>query len=136
MSINSVCLSGNLTRDMEIRNTQSGSAVGDFSIAVNDRWKNSKTGEWEDYTSFIDCTMFGNRVNNISKYLTKGMRVTICGKLRQNRWERDGQKRSKVEVIVDDVDFTNTKPSETGSYSAPKTTADESSSAYDEDIPF
>ena len=105
MSINKVVISGNLTRDPELRSTASGMPVMGFGVAVNDRRKNQQTGEWEDYANFIDCTMFGNRAQSISRYLSKGTKVVVEGKLRWSQWERDGQKRSKIEVIVDDIDF-------------------------------
>ena len=99
MSINRVIISGNLTRDPELRQTQSGMAVLSFGVAVNDRRKNPSTGEWEDYPNFVDCTMFGARANSLAQYLSKGTKVSIEGKLRWSQWERDGQKRSKLEVI-------------------------------------
>lgn len=105
MSINRVTISGNLTRDPELRRTQSGMAILSFGVAVNDRRKNQQTGEWEDYANFVDCTVFGARGESLSNILTKGMKVAIEGKLRWSQWERDGQKRSKLEVIVDELDF-------------------------------
>lgn len=153
MSINRVVVSGNLTRDPEVRTTQSGMPVMSLGIAVNDRRKNNQTGEWEDYANFIDCTMFGTRAQNVSQYLSKGQRVVIEGKLRYSQWERDGQKRSKIEVIIDDLDFASSRNAGNGgsynsnssrsystdvsAYSAPETpVVDTTSSAYDEDIPF
>ena len=103
MSINRVVLSGNLTRDPDLRSTAGGTSVLGFGIAVNDRRKNNQTGEWEDVPNFIDCTMFGNRADAVGKFLAKGMKVAIEGKLRWSQWERDGQKRSKIEVIVDEL---------------------------------
>ena len=100
MSINRVIISGNLTRDPELRSTASGLPVLGFGVAVNDRRKNQQTGEWEDYPNFIDCTMFGARAESLSRYLGKGTKVAIEGKLRWSQWEREGQKRSKIEVIV------------------------------------
>ena len=105
MSINRVVLTGNLTRDVELRRTQSGMAIMSFGIAVNDRRKNNETGEWEDYANFIDCTMFGTRAEAVANYISKGSKVGIEGKLRYSTWERDGQKRSKLEVIVDELEF-------------------------------
>lgn len=134
MSINRVVLSGNLTRDPEVRTTQAGTPVMSLGIAVNDRRKNNQTGEWEDYANFIDCTMFGNRAQNVAQYLSKGQRVMIDGKLRYSQWERDGQKRSKIEVIIDDIDFASSR-GDTQGYSAPST-PDSTTSIYDEDIPF
>lgn len=111
MSINRVVISGNLTRDPELRRTQSGMAIMGIGVAVNDRRRNPQTGEWEDYANYIDCTMFGNRAESLSNILTKGMKVAIEGKLRWSQWERDGQKRSKIEVIVDEVDIMTTRNS-------------------------
>ena len=152
MSINRVIISGNLTRDPELRSTASGMPVLGFGVAVNDRRKNQQTGEWEDYPNFIDCTMFGTRAQSLSQYLSKGAKVSIEGKLRWSQWERDGQKRSKIEVIVDELEFMSSRNSgaqQSGGYDAPAYSApapaynapaapviDASSSVYDEDIPF
>ena len=106
MSINRVIVSGNLTREPEVRTTASGNPVMGFGIAVNDRRKNSQTGEWEDYPNFIDCTMFGARAQSVSRFLSKGSKVAIEGKLRWSQWEtNEGQKRSKIEIIVDEIEF-------------------------------
>lgn len=151
MSINRVIISGNLTRDPELRSTASGLPVLGFGVAVNDRRKNQQTGEWEDYPNFIDCTMFGARAESLSRYLGKGTKVAIEGKLRWSQWEREGQKRSKIEVIVDELEFMSSRNSDSssygggmgGGYSAPAAApvaaaplVDASSSVYDEDIPF
>ena len=160
MSINKVLISGNLTRDAELRSTASGMPVLGFGVAVNDRRKNMQTGEWEDYPNFIDCTMFGARAQAVEKYLTKGLKVAVEGKLRWSQWERDGQKRSKIEVIVDELEFMSSRNggqgnggyapannygasnggySQQNSYSQPMNSApvfDASSSVYDEDITF
>ncbi len=105
MSINRVNISGNLTRDPELRATQNGMQVLSFGVAVNDRTKNQQTGEWEDRPNFVDCTMFGKRAEALSRILRKGMKVAIEGKLRYSSWEKDGQKRSKLEVIPDEVEL-------------------------------
>lgn len=105
MSINKVIITGNLTRDPELRQTAGGMAVLGLGVAVNDRTKNQQTGEWEDRPNFVDCTMFGNRAQAVSGYLHKGTKVAIDGKLRWSSWEKDGQKRSKLEVIVDEIEF-------------------------------
>lgn len=109
MSINRVIISGNLTRDPELRSTASGMSVLGFGVAVNDRRKNQQTGEWEDCPNFVDVTMFGNRAQSLSKFLTKGTKVAIEGKLRWSQWERDGEKRSKLEVVADEVEFMSNK---------------------------
>ena len=105
MSINRVSISGNLTRDADIKVTQSGMAIVSFGVAVNDRRKNNQTGEWEDYANFVDCTMFGTRAEKLQPYLEKGVKVALDGKLRWSQWEKDGQKRSKLEVVVDEIDL-------------------------------
>ncbi|MEG1167392.1 MAG: single-stranded DNA-binding protein, partial [Gordonibacter sp.] len=134
----------------ELRSTAGGLPVLGFGVAVNDRRKNQQTGEWEDYPNFIDCTMFGARAESLSRFLSKGTKVSIEGKLRWSQWERDGQKRSKIEVIVDELEFMSSRNDSSsshgggnaGGYSAPAAApmaapvVDASSSVYDEDIPF
>jgi single-strand DNA-binding protein len=166
MSINRVNISGNLTRDPELRATQGGTSILTFGVAVNDRRRNPQTGEWEDYPNYIDCVVFGNRAEPLSRFLSKGMKVAVEGKLRWSQWERDGQKRSKIEVIVDEVEFMSSRQGQQGggyqpqgsyqpqaqprqqapAYSAPQPTyqqpspspvpAPPSADVYDEDIPF
>ena len=109
MSINRVVVSGNLTRDVELRVTPGGTQVLGFGVAVNDRRRNQQTGEWEDYPNFIDCTMFGNRAEALSRILRKGMKVAIEGRLRYSSWDKDGQRRSKLEVIVDEIELMSQK---------------------------
>ena len=108
MSINRVNISGNLTHDPEVRTSASGSAIMHFGVAVNDRAKNQRTGEWEDRPNFIDCTMFGTRAESVSRFLSKGTKVAIEGKLRWSQWDdrKTGEQRSKVEVIVDETGST------------------------------
>ena len=138
MSINRVVITGNLTRDPELRRTQSGMAVLGFGVAVNDRRKNQQTGEWEDYANFVDCTMFGARGEALGEILAKGMKVAVEGKLRWSQWERDGQKRSKLSVVVDELDFMSQRKPDGGSAQAaePQLPDAPSPSVYDEDIPF
>jgi single-strand DNA-binding protein len=145
MSINSVTLSGNLGRDPELRTTAAGGNLLTFSIAVNDRVKDSSTGEWKDYTNWVDVVVFGNRAESLSRILTKGMKVTINGKIRYSSWEKDGQTRSKIEVIANDVDIMqrredNGYANSGQTYSAPKQqTRRQAAPAYDDfddSIPF
>ena len=148
MSINRVNISGNLTRDPELRATASGTQVLSFGVAVNDRRRNPQSGEWEDYPNFIDCTMFGTRAEAVSRFLSKGAKVAIEGKLRYSSWERDGQRRSKLEVIVDEIEFLSRGNSNYGgpagapSYEAHSAAPVSSApvppvaDVYDEDIPF
>lgn len=106
MAINKATITGNITRDPELRQTQGGTSVLTIGVAVNDRRKNQQTGEWEDYPNFIDCTIFGNRATGVAPHLEKGMKVAIEGKLNQSRWQaEDGTNRSKIEIIVDEIEF-------------------------------
>lgn len=99
-SYNRVILLGNLVRDIELRYTNSRMAVCQNAIAVNDRRKNA-SGEWIDETSFVDVTFFGRTAEVVSEYLGKGSPIFVEGRLKQDTWEKDGQKRSKLHVIVD-----------------------------------
>lgn len=112
MSINKVIISGNLTRDPELRQTTGGKSVTTFGIAVNDRRRNPQTGEWEDRPNFFDCVVFGNRAEPLSRMLHKGMKVCVEGKLRHTTWEKDGQRRSKVDVSVDECEFMSQRQPE------------------------
>ena len=104
--INSVVLAGNLTHDVELKQTPSGASVMNFGIAVNERVKNSQTGEWGDRPNFFRCVCFGKRAEGLSSILGKGQKVAISGHLRYNQWENDnGEKRSSVEIVVDDLEF-------------------------------
>lgn len=106
MAINKATITGNITRDPELRQTQGGTSVLTIGVAVNDRRKNQQTGEWEDYPNFIDCTIFGNRATGVAPHLQKGMKVAIEGKLNQSRWQaEDGTNRSKIGIIVDEIEF-------------------------------
>lgn len=136
MSINRVLVSGYLTRDPELRTTAAGNPVMGFAIAVNDRRKNSQTGEWEDYPNFIDCTMFGTRAQSVSRFLSKGSKVALEGKFRWSQWEtNEGQKRSKLEIIVNDIEFMSSRNDAPASAPAP-VPAPVTGVIYDDDIPF
>jgi single-strand DNA-binding protein len=106
MSINRVNISGNLTRDPELRATPTGTPVLQFCVAVNDRTKD-QSGQWVDRPNFVDCVMFGNRAQAVQRFLSKGSKVSIEGKLRYSSWQdkQTGQNRSKIEVVVDEVEF-------------------------------
>jgi single-strand DNA-binding protein len=142
MSINRVCITGNLTRDPELRSTGSGMAILKMGIAVNDRRKNGQTGEWEEVPNFFDVVVFGSRGESLSRFLSKGSKVAIEGKLRWSQWETpEGDKRSKVEIIVDDLEFLSPR-NEGGaarpSYDAPAAapSSEPVSDISAEDIPF
>lgn len=136
MSINRVTITGNLTRDPEVKQTGGGMSVMKIGVAVNDRRKNPQTNEWEDVPNFIDCTMFGDRAAKVAQYLAKGSKVAISGRLRQETWEtQDGQKRSRVGVVIDDLEFMS-RSQQQPQYQQPQY---QQPNAYDmatEDIPF
>ncbi|MDP2300206.1 MAG: single-stranded DNA-binding protein [Coriobacteriia bacterium] len=139
MSINRVVISGNLTRDPELKATGSGMSVLKLGVAVNDRRKNQQTGEWEEFPNFVDVTIFGARAEALARFLSKGMKVAIEGKLRWSQWEnQQGEKRSKLEVVADEIEFLSSRDGGSGGYSAP-TSAPAASGADDsggEEIPF
>lgn len=99
--INHVVLVGRLTRDAELKYTQGGAAICRFSIACNRRRKNGE--QWEDEANFFDIVLWGRQGEVLNQYLVKGKQIAVDGELRQNRWEQDGQNRSKVEIIANNV---------------------------------
>jgi single-strand DNA-binding protein len=100
--LNIVALVGRLTRPCEMRYTNTGFAICSFTLAVNRR-KKSQDGSWNDSVSFFDCSYFGKAAEGVSQYLTKGQQVSVQGYLDQQTWETNGQKRSKVVVIVNSL---------------------------------
>jgi single-strand DNA-binding protein len=101
---NNVTITGNATREPELRFTPSGQAVANFGVAVNRRWQNRQTQEWEEAVSFFDVTAWAQLAENVAESVGKGTRVTVTGRLDQRSWEtQDGEKRSKVEIVADDV---------------------------------
>ncbi len=104
MTGNAVTLVGNITRDPELRFTNTGQATASFGLAVNRRWQNRQTQEWEEATSFFDVVCWREMAENAAESLTRGSRVIVTGRLEQRSWETpDGDKRSKVEVVADEV---------------------------------
>ena len=103
-SANSVHVVGNITRDPELRFTPTGQARATFGLAVNRRWQNRQTQEWEEQTSFFNVTCWGDLGDNVSESLSKGARVIVTGRLEQRSWETpEGEKRSVVEIVADEV---------------------------------
>lgn len=101
---NKVILMGNLTRDPEVRNTPSGQSVTNFGLAVNRTWR-GQDGTNQESVSYIDCVAWGKTGEIIAQYMQKGRALLVSGRLDQRSWEQDGQKRSKVEVVVEDFNF-------------------------------
>ena len=153
--MNSVVLIGRLTRDSELKFTNSGTAISRFSLAVNRTKMNGDQREEE--VSFFDCTVWGKQAESLNPYLTKGRQVCVSGELRQNRWEQDGQSRSKVEINVGSLQLLGgsqnssasaTQPSQDRSYRenrpstqpeprrAPVQQGFPGPESFDDDIPF
>lgn len=148
MSFNKITIIGNLGRDPELRYTPQGTAVCDFSVAVNDR-KRDKAGEWQDVTTWFKITFWGKQAENASKYLTKGRQAYIEGRLQVEEWtDRDGNNRFTLAVQGSDIQFLGDGRGETGenqtsadsSYTAASSSNDDfsgqASTATDDDIPF
>lgn len=103
-SLNQVTLMGNLTRDPELRQTPTGQNVTSFSLALNRSYKDSN-GDWQEATDYIDIVCWGPLAERVAQYLSKGRRCLVQGRLQSRSWEQEGQKRSKVEVLANDVTF-------------------------------
>lgn len=150
--INQVVLVGRITRDAELRYTASGAALCSFSIAVNRRMK--KGDQWQDEASFFDLTLWDKQAESLNKYLSKGTQVAVQGELRQDRWEKDGQKFSKVQIFVNNLQLLGSSRATTGDGRGPESGSSSRASepqrgnsvrpasedfdpqAYEDDIPF
>lgn len=133
-SLNSCTLSGNLGNDAELRYTGGGMALVTFSLAVNHRRK-QQDGSYADETSWVDCVMFGKRGESLQAngYLQRGAKIAVVGHLRMSTWESDGQRRRKIEVVVDNIlGMTNYRQRQQPQGQQMQQTE----SIYDEDIPF
>ena len=104
-NINRTIITGNLTRDPELRSLPSGTSVCQLRVAVNERVKDRATDQWTDRANYFDVTVWGPQGENCAKYLTKGRGVAVDGRLRWREWETDGQKRQAVDIIAENVQF-------------------------------
>jgi single-strand DNA-binding protein len=136
--INHVVLVGRLTRDAELRYTNTGTAICAFSIGNTYRTKQGES--WVEESNFFNCVMFGRRAEALHQYLTKGKQVGIDGALRYSKWEQDGQPRSKVEVHVNDIQLLGGRDSgQSGSQSRGPAQYDAGASDgndFEDDVPF
>jgi single-strand DNA-binding protein len=134
MNINRVVITGNLTRDPELRSTGTGLTVCKLGIACNTRRKNSATGDWEEKPNFFRVTVFGAQADNCGKYLVKGRPVAIDGRLEWSQYEQDGVKRESIDIIADSVQFLGSgqQGSNGNGYSAPQQSSPQSQS----DVPI
>ena len=135
MSLNTCTISGNLGKSAELRMTGSGLAVVSFTVAVNERQR-QQDGSYSDYTNWLECTMFGKRAEGLHPYLTKGCKVSITGHLHKSSWEKDGNRFSKVEIIVDEVELMSGRRESQQPEGAPQPAPVQAASVYDDDIPF
>jgi len=141
--MNIVAINGRLTSESEMRYSNGGMPICRFSIAVN-RSKKTADNRWEDEANFFDCTMFGKSAEAVKQYLTKGQQVSISGELRQERWEKDGQKNSRVTIIVNHLQLVGGKqtheerpqPTQRHKANNPKVVAPEDFVDDSFDIPF
>ncbi len=143
-SLNKVLLLGRLTRDPELRYTPSGTAVADFGLAVSRAYKTAE-GEKKESVTFVDITVWAKKAEICAEYLSKGRQVIVEGRLELDSWEtQDGQKRSKLKVVAEDVQFIGSAPggargekkgAEAGA-SAPAEPAEKAAEAGSDDIPF
>jgi len=142
--INHVVLVGRLTRDAELKHTAGGLAVCKFSLAINRRRKNGD--QWEDEVNYFDVVLWGRQGEALNQYLTKGKPVGVEGELRQDRWEQDGQKRSRIEIVANNIQLLGGGPSDAnqssgnGQNSWPSKSGENKSPPSDDhfsdDIPF
>lgn len=133
--INSIVLTGRLTRDIEIKATNSGFVIGNLGLAYSGV-KKSQDGGYEEVSNFIDCVLLGTRAEALAQYLTKGAKVAISGELRFHQWENNGQKRSKHEILIDRIQFMSGQKQD-GQQAQPHQYAPQPSpQAWDYDMPF
>jgi single-strand DNA-binding protein len=143
---NKVLLMGNLTRDIELKHVPSGMAVANIGIAVNDRWKDKDSGEWQERANFVDCEAWGRTAEVMHQYLAKGRPVFIEGRLKLDTWQdKDGSNRSKLRVVVENFQFIDSRgggesggggggqPAYSGSQSSP---GQQHQPIAEDDIPF
>lgn len=129
-NLNNINIIGRLTRDAETSYTSGGTCCARFSIAVNEGKKDA-AGNWTDYANFFDVVVWGKTAENLAPYLTKGQQTAINGKLHQDRWEKDGQKFSRVNIVANTLELIGGKNDSNGSQPA-----QQNDGGFTEDIPF
>lgn len=132
--INNVVLTGRLTRDIEIKATNSGFPIGNLGLAYSGV-KKSQGGGYEEVSNFIDCVLLGTRAEALAQYLVKGAKVAISGELRFHQWESNGQKRSKHEILIDRIQFMSGQKQD-GQQASGQYAPQPSPQAWDYDMPF
>jgi single-strand DNA-binding protein len=127
-SFNQVILMGNLTRDPELRTTPNGQNVCSFSLALNRSYKGAD-GNWQEATDYVDIVAWAGLGERVAQYVTKGRPVLVNGRLQSRSWEQDGNKRSKVEVVANDVTFLGSRGDNNGPASQPDQPQDDDKKA-------
>ena len=130
---NKVVLMGNLTRDPEVRTTPNGQSVASFGLAINRTWRGAD-GNQQESVSYIDCVAWGKTGEIIAQYVQKGRPLLVSGRLEQRSWEKDGQKHSKVEVVVEDFNFVGGGAGERGNAPAASSSSSSSSAKKQDDV--
>lgn len=134
-NLNSVILIGNLTQDPDLRFTPKGTAVGNLNLAINETFK-SADGTSKEQVIYIDIEVWGRQAETCKQYLTKGKSICIEGALKLDQWEQDGQKRSKLRVRANRVQFLSAPDKRNSAQSTPTKTDEPSMPSSDDDIPF
>ena len=140
--INSAVLVGRLTRDMELKTTNSGFSIGNISIAVNSTKKDGD--QWVEEVNFFDITLLGRRAESLQQYLNKGQQISVSGSLKQERWEQDGNKRSRVVIIANNIQLLGSNqssptievPGGQQQQQRPKAPSYWNNNNFEDDIPF
>lgn len=127
--MNNVSLAGRMTRDCELKYTQDDKAIGNFTLAINKRYK-------KDEANFINCVAFGKTAELIAEYVKKGHLLGVTGSIETSSWEKDGQKHYKTEVAVDQITFLQSKGEGATSTATKETTNTTTKSESDEEFPF
>ena len=132
--LNDVTLIGRLVREVEVKYTNSGTAIANISIANNDTVK--KDNQWIDDVSFFDIVVFGSQAENCGKYLKKGSKIAVNGRLKQNRWEKEGKTMSKIEIIASSIQFLDSVEKSENKQNNQSNNNDPWAGQNDTDIPF
>jgi single-strand DNA-binding protein len=138
--INNVVIAGRLTRDAELKYTANGQAISKFSVAVNRRRKSGD--DWIDEANFFDIALWGRQAEALNQYLVKGKQIGVQGELRQERWEKDGVNRSRVEIVASNIQlFGGNKddqksPAPAPANSHPAASPEKSDDGFTDNIPF
>jgi single-strand DNA-binding protein len=138
--INNVVMAGRLTRDAELKYTANGQAISKFSIAVNRRRKSGD--DWTDEANFFDIALWGRQAEALNQYLMKGKQIGVQGELRQERWEKDGVNRSRVEIVASNIQLfggnkdDQRQPTAAPTNSPPAASPEKSDDGFTDDIPF